>query len=75
MVDHDANVTGRANWPVRVVRREEEDAAEDPTTPEQRLAMMWELAQQAWALAGLPMPHCDRSGAPIVKRRRDEESQ
>jgi hypothetical protein len=63
----------RANWPVRVIRRGEEEAVDEPaTTPEQRLAMMWELATQAWAMAGIPLPDYDRAHTPVSIRKRDE---
>ncbi len=31
--------------------------------------MMWELAVQAWALSGRPMPTYERGNAPGVVRR------
>lgn len=31
---------------------------------EDRLAMMWGLAQEAWAVAGLPIPDYRRADAP-----------
>jgi hypothetical protein len=34
------------------------------TTAQQRLAMMWELAQQAWLLAGRTLPDYERSSTP-----------
>jgi len=57
----------RRSWPVRVFRPGEEpsDDLSDVTTPEERLAMMWPLAQEAWSLAGIPLPDYDRRSAPI----------
>ena len=34
------------------------------TTPAERLAMMWELAVQAWLLAGKPLPSYSRQETP-----------
>jgi hypothetical protein len=40
-------------WPVRKLRLSEKGASPDPAvvamTPEQRVAMVWELTIQAWA--------------------------
>jgi len=38
------------------------------TTPEQRLAMVWELTKEAWAWARLPLPAYDRSTIPVTTR-------
>ncbi|GIW52050.1 MAG: hypothetical protein KatS3mg081_1405 [Gemmatimonadales bacterium] len=38
------------------------------TTPEQRLAMMWELALEAWELAGQALPTYDRASIPVRVR-------
>ena len=70
--DEAARRQARASWPVSV-HRLGEDARPDDTTPEQRLGMMWELAVQAWALAGLPMPTYDRAHMPVRVLRRGEE--
>jgi hypothetical protein len=56
----------RAAWPV-VVRRL--DAADDDdifevTPPAERIAMMWPLAEEAWRLAGRPIPTYDRARTP-----------
>lgn len=61
----------RSNWPIRVRRLGEE--AIDDTTPEQRIAMMWELAVQAWAIAGKPIPDYDRAHTPVRILRRGDE--
>ncbi len=58
---------------MRVFRRGEEPADGDDTTPEQRIGMMWELAVQAWTLAGLPIPDYDRAHTPVRMLRRGEE--
>lgn len=52
----------RASWPV-VVRRLDacDDDISDVTTPAERIAMMWPLAEEAWRLAGRPIPTYDRA--------------
>ncbi len=42
------------------------------TTPQQRLAMVWELSQGAWELAGRPCPSYDRAHTPIRAVRRGQ---
>ena len=64
----------RATWPVRIVRRGEEPHDSEDTTPEERIAMMWELAVQAWGMAGIPIPDYDRAHTPIKVVRRGQES-
>ena len=51
---------------------EPSDDLSDTTTPSERLAMMWPLAVEAWALAGRPLPTYDRSTIPIRIYRRGE---
>jgi hypothetical protein len=55
----------RAGWPI-VVRRldEADDDISDVTTATERIAMMWPLAQEAWRLAGRPIPTYDRAHTP-----------
>lgn len=57
----------RRDWPVRVfpLGREPGDDLSATTTPEQRLAMMWPLALEAWALTGRPMPDYARETMPV----------
>jgi len=57
----------RKGWPVRIVRQGEEPSESllHTTTAEERLAMMWPLAQEAWALTGRPMPELPRGEWPI----------
>ena len=61
----------RAVWPVRVYRLGEEpgDDLSRETTPAQRLAMMWPLAVEAWALAGRTLPTYGRHELPLSTRR------
>ena len=42
-----------------------EDALSTTTTAEERLAMMWPLAVEAWSLTGRPMPEYGRKEAPV----------
>jgi hypothetical protein len=48
----------------------------DTTTPSERLAMVWDLSREAWALTGLPVPTYERHQIPItmvaLSSRRDE---
>ncbi len=55
----------RAGWPI-VVRGldEPDDDISDVTTAAERIAMMWPLAQEAWRLAGRPIPTYDRAHTP-----------
>lgn len=63
----EARRAARAHWPVRKFR-----LAHDPgpdlsatTTAEERLAMMWPLAREAWTLAGRTIPDYPRHRMPI----------
>jgi hypothetical protein len=64
--DAEARRRARANWPI--VRHDAGEAASDDisdvTTPVQRVAMMAELANTAWAVAGRPLPGYDRRNIP-----------
>ena len=56
----------RRSWPLRGYRLGSEpgDNLTAVTTPEQRLAMMWELALQAWHLSGRELPTYSRHEIP-----------
>lgn len=61
------NPPDRSSWPVHVFPL---GAAPGPdisghTTAEERLAMMWNLAVEAWTLAGHFPPEYERSETPI----------
>jgi len=60
----------RQLWPVRLYRlgAEPGDDLSATTTPEERLAMMWPLALEAFALSGRPLPGYQRSEAPVTLR-------
>jgi len=57
----------RRTWPVRrfSLGGEPPDDLRATTTAEERLAMMWPLALEAWALAGRDVPDYERSNAPV----------
>ena len=56
----------RATWPVRRYRLGEEpgDDLSSTTTATERLAMMWPLAEAAWAMSGRAIPDYPRGAAP-----------
>lgn len=62
-----ARAAARKSWPVRTcpLGEEQSDDLRDSTTAEQRLAMMWPLAKEAWSLTGIPAPDYLRSNIPI----------
>lgn len=52
--------------------QEPADSLADTTTIAQRLAMVWQLTQDAWACSGKPIPDYHRAQAPgRVIRPRD----
>jgi hypothetical protein len=62
--DDDARREARRDWHVSR-HRLTDVAAANGTTAEQRLAMMWELVVQAWAIAGKPIPAYERAQMPV----------
>jgi hypothetical protein len=56
----------RTRWPIARFRLGEEppDDLSDVTTPTERIAMMWTLAESAWRVAGRPWPAYDRLNIP-----------
>jgi hypothetical protein len=65
--DEQARRAARASWPgSKTTLAEAQDAADlsATTTPEQRLAMMWELTLGAWSLTGQPLPSYTRDSMP-----------
>jgi hypothetical protein len=60
----------RRSWPVKVYRlgAEPGDDLSGQTTPEARLAMMWELAVEAFTLAGGRLPSYGRHETPVSRR-------
>ena len=65
-----ARALARRHWPVRVIRlgHEPGDDLSATTTAEERLAMMWPLAVEAWSLAGRSIPEYRREDAPVGLR-------
>ena len=65
-----ARALARRNWPVRKLRLGDEsgDDLSATTTAEERLAMMWPLAVEAWSLTGRQMPEYRREDAPVRRR-------
>jgi hypothetical protein len=63
--------TGRGSWPVRSFRlgTEPPDDLSATSTAEERLAMMWSLAIEAFSLAGRPLPGYRRAETPVALRR------
>ena len=57
----------RATWPVRRATLDDDGDAQlsAATSPEERIAMMTALAEEAWRLADQPLPQYDRSSAPV----------
>jgi hypothetical protein len=57
----------RQSWPIRVYRLGEEpdDDLSETTTASERLGMMWQLAVDAWASMGQPIPDYPREKTPI----------
>lgn len=63
----------RAAWPGRV---RDMTAAEDELvggTAAERIAMVWQLTLDAWAMSGRPLPTYARHEAPGRKRRLGDE--
>jgi hypothetical protein len=69
-----AAAASRGSWPVRVFRlgAEPPDDLSGTSTPEQRLAMMWPLALEAFALTRRPLPEYRRFDTPVALRRLGE---
>lgn len=56
----------RAKWPVKVYRLGEEpsDNQLETTTAGERLAMVWEITKDTWALSGRQIPEYERHEMP-----------
>ena len=63
----EARRVARAQWKVRKFRLEDEPGPDlsATTTADERLAMMWPLARDAWALAGRAIPDYPRDRMPV----------
>jgi hypothetical protein len=58
---------GRRDWPLLAypLGHEPGDDLSATTTAEERLAMMWPLAIEAWTLSGRPFPEYARDAMPV----------
>lgn len=67
-----ARARARAAWPVRryPIGGEPSDDLRASTTAEERLAMMWPLAVEAWSLTGRPLPEIPRAKWPVRRSMR-----
>lgn len=65
--------TARSSWPVKAFRLGEEpgDDLTERTTPEERIAMMWRLAIDAWTSTGRRLPTYTRDRMPgrVIRAR------
>lgn len=63
----EARRAARSQWPVRKFRLADEPGPDlsATTTADQRLAMMWPLARDAWTLAGRTIPDYPRARMPV----------
>jgi len=70
----DSPHSDRSQWPVAVFRLGDEpsDDLSSSTSQDERLAMMWELAERGWLLAGREIPDYRRSETPgrVIRKTR-----
>ena len=66
-LDRDARAAARASWPIRAYRLGQEPADDLRTTTSaaERVAMVWQITQDAWSLAGRTIPEYPRHQAPV----------
>ena len=69
---YNRGVSDRARWPVRrfPLGAEPGDDLSATTTPAERIAMVWTLTLEAWAVAGRPLPVYRRDETPVRVLRR-----
>ncbi|MES1172660.1 MAG: hypothetical protein ABUL77_05445 [Bacteroidota bacterium] len=62
----EARAAARARWPISRFRLggEPGDDLTSATSATARVAMMWELAESGWRIAGRALPTYDRSNMP-----------
>ena len=62
-----ARRAARSSWPVRKYRLGEEPGPDlsSTTTSNERLAMMWPLAREAWTMSGHAIPDYPRDRMPV----------
>jgi hypothetical protein len=65
-----ARAARRADW---TITRGHAPAQASDTTPDERLAMMWQLAVDAWIASGQPFPTYTRESMPcrMIRGRQD----
>ena len=59
--DRQQRAEGRRDWPGGLVRRQQPAQLDSPA---ERLASMWQLALDAWALRGEELPDYERADMP-----------
>ena len=74
MSSSDERIAARRNWPIKAVpcSSDDEVVLARTTTMEQRLAMMWQLALDAWEMTGKELPHYDRNDIPGILLTSDD---
>ena len=62
-----------SQWPVRHFDLGQEPLRDalDRSTVDERLAMMWPLAKEAWSVAGKPIPTYERRNMPGTLTQRE----
>jgi hypothetical protein len=62
-----ARAAARRSWPVRRCALGEEPTEDlsATTTAAERIAMVWQLTLDAWAMSGRPIPDYPREQAPV----------
>lgn len=65
--DAAARAAARKSWPIHIYRLGEEPSSDlsETTTVAERVAMVWQLTQDAWASSGRSIPDYPRSATPI----------
>jgi hypothetical protein len=65
--DAASRAAARKSWPIRKFQLGEEpsDDLSATTTATERVAMVWQLTQDAWASAGWTIPEYSRQEIPI----------
>lgn len=69
----EARRRARLAWPSRVLRLGEEPPEEIIGSAEERIAAVWAMTLEAWAIAGKPLPTYERHETPIRVIHRSED--
>jgi hypothetical protein len=74
--DAASRAAARKSWPIRKFQLGEEpsDDLSATTTAAERIAMVWQLTQDAWASAGLKIPDYSRQETPVRVLMRPERT-